>query len=227
MREGKKINGYIFYSSYSIYDFFFRNTCYGFSKKLYNILCTRLENRVDNKIKDVKTSKLILIYKLLLSVVPENKSLKKKMIFNIFMLDLVNSYRGLRHAFGLPVRGQRTWTNAWSVYRSNLALRQFKIKLSKRLYTSITINELNIAYLAEQINSLWKLQWDSEWKKAKRQRQIQAKKSRNFYKVDLKAIASANVSVNDKKKNANYVVGFDPGFTKYVIKQSIKFKQTK
>jgi small subunit ribosomal protein S13 len=158
LREGKKINGYIFYSSYSIYDFFFRNTCYGFSKKLYNILCVRLENRVTNKIKDIKTSKLILIYKLLLDVVPENKSLKKKMIFNIFMLDLINSYRGLRHAFGLPVRGQRTWTNAWSVYRSNLALRQFKIKLSKRLYTSITINELNIAYLAEQINSLWKLQ---------------------------------------------------------------------
>ena len=70
------------------------------------------------------------------------------------MLDLINSYRGLRHAFGLPVRGQRTWTNAWSCYRSNLILRQFKIKLSKRLYTSITISELNIAYLAEQINSL-------------------------------------------------------------------------
>ncbi len=227
MREGKKINGYVFYSSYSLYDFFFRNTCYGFSKKLYIILCSRLENRVENKVKDLKTSKLILIYKLLLSIVPENKNLKKKMIFNIFMLDLVNSYRGLRHSFGLPVRGQRTWTNAWSVYRSNLVLRQFKIKLSKRLYTSITINELNIAYLAEQINSLWKLQWDSEWKKAKRQRQIQAKKSRNFYKVDLKTIASASVSVNDKKKNTNYVIGFDPGFTKYVIKQSIKFKQNK
>ena len=149
------------------------------------------------------------------------------MVFNIFMLDLINSYRGLRHSFGLPVRGQRTWTNAWSTYRSNLTLRQFKIKLSKRLYTSITISELNIAYLAEQINSLWKIQWDSEWKKAKRQRQIQAKKSRNFYKVDLRAIASANVSVNEKKKNSSYVIGFDPGFTKYVIKQSIKYKQSK
>jgi ribosomal protein S13 len=227
LREGKKINGYVFYSSYSISDFFFKNTCYGFSKKLYNILSSRLETRYENKTKDLRTSKVILIYKLLLGVVPENKTLKKKMIFNIFMLDLINSYRGLRHAFGLPVRGQRTWTNAWSVYRSNLYLRHFKIKLSKRLYTSITINELNIAYLAEQINSLWKLQWDTEWKKAKRQRQIQAKKSRNYYKVDLRTIASANVSVNDKKKNASYVIGFDPGFTKYVIKQSIKFKQNK
>jgi len=53
---------------------------------------------------------------------------------------------------------------------------------------------------------------------------MQAKKSRNFYKVDLKAIASANVSVKDKKKQHNYVVGFDPGFTKYVIKQSLKSK---
>ena len=141
------------------------------------------------------------------------------------MLDLINTYKGLRHSFGLPVRGQRTWTNAWSTYKSNLTLRQFKIKLSKRLYTSITISDLNIAYLAEQMNSLWKLQWDAEWKKAKRQRQLQAKKSRNFYKVDLKTIASGNVSVREKKKKANYVVGFDPGFTKFVFKQSVKFKQ--
>ncbi len=224
MREGKKINGFVFYSSYSISDFFFKYSCYGFSKNLYKILLSRVETRLDLKIKDLKTSKILTVYKTLLSVVPDNKELKKKTIFNIFVLDLINSYRGLRHAFGLPVRGQRTWTNAWSVYRSNLLLRQFKIKLSKRLYTSITINELNIAYLAEQINSLWKLQWDNEWKKAKRQRQIQAKKSRNLYKVDLKAIASASVSVSDKKKTSSYLVGFDPGFTKYVIKQSIKFR---
>ena len=223
MREGKKINGSIFYSSYSISEFFFKYSCYGFSKKLFNIIAMRLENRVEKKSKDLKTSQLLTIYKILLSVVPENKELKKKMVFNIFILDLINSYRGLRHAFGLPVRGQRSWTNAWSTYRSNLILRQFKIKLSKRLYTSITISELNIAYLAEQINSLWKLQWDGEWKQAKRQRQVQAKKSRNLYKVDLKAIASANVSVKNKKQS-NYVIGFDPGFTKYVIKQSLKFK---
>lgn len=184
----------------------------------------RLETRVEKKLKEFKTSKTILIYKLLISVVPENKSLKKKMVFNIFVLDLINSYKGLRHAFGLPVRGQRTWSNAWSSYRSNLVLRQLKIRLSKRLYGSVSISELNTAYLAEQINLLWKMQWDSEWKKAKRQRQVQAKKSRNLYKVDLKAIASANVSIKDSKKNSSYVVGFDPGFTKFVLKQSLKFK---
>jgi len=224
LREGKKINGCIFYSSYSLSEFFFKYSCYGFSKKLFNILTSRLENRIEKKVRDLKTSQFIMIYKILLTVVPEKKDFKKKTVFNIFLLDLVNSYRGLRHAFGLPVRGQRTWTNAWSSYRSNLILRQFKIKLSKRLYTSITLNELNIAYLAEQINSLWKLQWDSEWKKAKRQRQVQIKKSHNFLKIDLKAIASANVSQKNKKKQSGYVIGFDPGFTKYVLKQSIKNK---
>ena len=225
MREGKKINGVFFYSSYSITDFFYKYSCYGFSKNLHKILTSRLENKIDKKIKEYKTSKFIIIYKILASIIPDNKNLKNKQTFNIFMFDLINSYKGHRHAFGLPVRGQRTWTNAWSCYKSNLVLRQFKIKISKRLYTSITINDLNIAYLAEQINSLWKIQWDAEWKKAKRQRQLQAKKSRNFYKVDLKTIASGNVSVRDKKKNNNYVVGFDPGFTKYVLKQSLKFKK--
>ena len=223
MKE-KKINGRVFYLSFSIKEFFFKYSSYGFSKKLFMILKSRLESRIEKKSRELKTSQLLMVYRVLLSIVPSNKDLKRKTTFNIFMLDLINSYRGLRHSFGLPVRGQRTWTNAWSSYRSNLTLRQFKIKISKRLYTSITLNELNIAYLAEQINSLWKLQWDGEWKKAKRQRQIQAKKSKNFYKVDLKTIASANVSVKEKKKKGNYVVGFDPGFTKYVIKQSLKFK---
>ena len=204
-------------------DFFFKYSCYGFSYKLYSLLNTRLENRISKKIKEFKISKLLTLYDVLLTIVPNKKDLKKKNTFNVFMLDFINSYRGLRHAFGLPVRGQRTWTNAWSCYRSNLILRQFKLKLSKRLYSSITINELNIAYLAEQINNLWRIQWDSEWKKAKKQRQLQDKKSKNYFKVDLKLIASGNVSVKNKKK-LNYIIGFDPGFTKYVIKQSIKFK---
>jgi len=221
--EGKNINGVFFYSSYSLKEFFFKCSCYGFSKKLFTLVVSRLESRIEKKTKELKTSQLITIHKLLLNIVPENKELKKRMVLNIFILDLISSYRGIRHSFGLPVRGQRTWTNAWSSYRSNLTLRQFKIKVSKRLHTSITLSELNIAYLAEQINSLWKLQWDSEWKQAKRQRQLQAKKSRNMYKVDLKEIASANVAVKNKKQ-INYLVGFDPGFTKYVLKQATNIK---
>lgn len=225
MREGKKINGSVFYSSYSVFEFLFKYSNYGFSKNLFKIINSRVESREQSKIKNKKTSKVMSVYILLLSVVPNNKEIKKKMIFNIFLLDLINSYRGLRHSFGLPVRGQRTWTNAWSAFRSNLVLRQFKIKISKRLYSSITISELNIAYLAEQINNLWRLQWDSEWKQVKRQRQIQAKKSKDFFKIDLKSVNSSNITIKGKKKKINYMIGFDPGFTKYVFKQSLKIKK--
>jgi hypothetical protein len=40
-------------------------------------------------------------------------------------------------------------------------------------------------------------------------------------------MASANVSTKGKKGSSNYIIGFDPGFTKYVLKQSIKYKLNK
>ena len=112
MREGKKLNGVLLHPTYSLFDFFFKNQCYGLSHKMYNLLIMRLEQRTKYKIKDFKQSQIFFLYKLFFAVVPENKDFKKKYIFNIFLLDFINSYRGNRHAFGLPVRGQRTWTNA-------------------------------------------------------------------------------------------------------------------
>ena len=38
--------------------------------------------------------------------------LRKEVTFNIKRLTEIGSYRGLRHRFGLPLRGQRTRTNA-------------------------------------------------------------------------------------------------------------------
>jgi small subunit ribosomal protein S13 len=38
--------------------------------------------------------------------------LRKEINFNIKRLVEIGSYRGIRHRFGLPVRGQRTRTNA-------------------------------------------------------------------------------------------------------------------
>lgn len=44
-------------------------------------------------------------------------SLKQKIISDINKLKSIKIYRGLRHAYNLPVRGQRTKTNASSVKR--------------------------------------------------------------------------------------------------------------
>jgi len=54
------------------------------------------------------------------------KSIKKKWLLNIFFLYFFNTYKGYRHLLGLPVNGQRTWTNAWTCYVSNLTLRNYK-----------------------------------------------------------------------------------------------------
>lgn len=72
------------------------------------MLISRIESRFIKKTKDHKTSQLLVTYNILSEVVPDNKDLRKRMVFNVFMLEFINLYRGVRHAFGLPVRGQRT-----------------------------------------------------------------------------------------------------------------------
>lgn len=51
---------------------------------------------------------------------------------SVIRLYLIKSYRGRCHALGKPVRGQRTWSNAWSSYNNNKVLRGF-ISDTKRL----------------------------------------------------------------------------------------------
>ena len=108
MREGKKINGQIFYSSYSLKDFFFSPDVFGFSKKILDIFSKRFETRIETKSISLKTSQMVTLNYMLLDITPENKDLFNKYIVNIYLLDLINTYRGFRHSYGLPVRGQRT-----------------------------------------------------------------------------------------------------------------------
>ena len=44
---------------------------------------------------------------------------------NILRFYLIKSSRGWSHALGKPVRGQRTWSNAWTTYNYNRILRKF------------------------------------------------------------------------------------------------------
>lgn len=164
----------------------------------------------------------------LLNIIPKDSDLKKRKLLNIFFLDLIASYKGWRHGHGLPVRGQRTWTNANSTYKSNLSLRYFKISLAKRVYGGASLHEANIAYLAEQINLLWKLQWEKEWSLAKKKRNQIFKKKTASYKIDLYSMAKGQVSSSEgssgkKKKEGgknSFMLGFDPGFTKKLLRKN-------
>lgn len=151
------------------------------------------------------------------------------MLVNIYLLELLGTYRGWRHARGLPVRGQRSWSNAWSVYRSNLTLRAYKVSIAKRLYGQNYTNVYYIAYLAEEVNKMWKRQWDKEWVTAKKKRLMASKKNKKLINIDLPAMAKLQVStsrkqVTKKKRQARknyFTLGFDPDFTKILLQQSI------
>lgn len=150
---------------------------------------------------------------------------------NIFFLDYLNTYRGLRHSKGLPVRGQRTWTNAWSVYKSNLILRRFKIEVAKRVYGNLPINTLTTLYLAEQINYIWKLQWKKEWLQARGKRFKLLQNEHSIFKIDINAMSKGYVDGFDRKKQLSkkkkallkkntLTLGFDPGFTLFYLRPS-------
>lgn len=70
--------------------------------------------KVDNnkKIKDLSTEETTRIRKHIEAKEMVEGDLKKQVNQNIKRLMDINSYRGKRHKMGLPVRGQRTKTNA-------------------------------------------------------------------------------------------------------------------
>ena len=63
-----------------------------------------------------------------LSVNNSTAQLKRLKILKQFLL---KTYKGRSHSLGKPVRGQRTWSNAWSSYHSNTTLRSFLSTLNK------------------------------------------------------------------------------------------------
>jgi ribosomal protein S13 len=85
---------------------------YGFKSNLINILEQRFENDIKIKLNNFNKNDLEILFNILYTIIPYKSSIFKRKSFNIFMLDIITSYRGWRHFKGLPVRGQRTWSNA-------------------------------------------------------------------------------------------------------------------
>jgi small subunit ribosomal protein S13 len=66
----------------------------------------------DRKVKDLKTEELAQVREVLYRDFIIEGDLRRERQMNIRRLVEIGSYRGLRHRRGLPVRGQRTSTNA-------------------------------------------------------------------------------------------------------------------
>lgn len=66
----------------------------------------------DKRVKDLTDAEVALLQKEITANYKVEGELKKDIRLDIKRLQEIGSYRGLRHKKGLPVRGQRTKTNA-------------------------------------------------------------------------------------------------------------------
>lgn len=224
-------NGRIIDSNESVYSNVINN--YGLKNNLLFLLNLRFESNINRKLKDLQTHELNVFLDHCYNIVPKNYSIFNRKLFNIVMLDTVGSYRGWCHFRGLPTRGQRTWTNAWSAYKSNGVLRNYKLKVFKKYYGGIIPEkEITVSYVAETLNFVWRFQWDKEWLSAKNEL-LKFEGHPKTMKIDLYSMYNYQVihpfKLNKMSKkqrqsfNKNYFsLGFDVGFTKTLLNERYK-----
>ena len=224
-------NGRILDSNESIYSNVMSN--YGLKNNLLFLLNLRFESNINRKLKDLQNHELNVFLDHCYNIVPRNYSIFNRKLFNIVILDTVGSYRGWCHFRGLPTRGQRTWTNAWSAYKSNGVLRNYKLKIFKKYYGGvIPEKEITVSYVAETLNFVWRFQWDKEWLSAKNEL-LKFEGHPKTMKIDLYSMYNYQVihpfKLNKMSKkqrqsfNKNYFsLGFDIGFTKTLLSERYK-----
>lgn len=115
-------------------------------------------------------------------------------LYYFLIIDICASYKTYRHLFGLPVNGQRTWSNANTTYYNNLLLRQYKFKkFNLFLQNSLPFSFKKI-FLCEYINLFWKKQFFLEWASVRRKKFLFQKKNLYVhYKIDFNYLSLANI----------------------------------
>ena len=85
---------------------------YGIGRSRANTILTEADISVDKKIRDLSEDELNKIRAVIDQQGMVEGDLRKQIQMDIKRLMDIGCYRGLRHRKGLPVRGQRTHTNA-------------------------------------------------------------------------------------------------------------------
>lgn len=115
----------------------------------------------------------------------------KSTLFLALSLFSGGSIQSFRVIFGLPARGQRTWSNARTSSRNNSLILNYKLnkfsKYNKKMYITKT------TLLAEYVNLFWQQQFYQEWFAMKKHiKKIPIfKKKTNF--IDTHSMANFNV----------------------------------
>jgi small subunit ribosomal protein S13 len=85
---------------------------YGIGRSTSNELLAKLGIEPDRKVRDLTEDEVVQLRDLIDSDVIVEGDLRRERSQNIKRLQEIGCYRGLRHRRGLPVRGQKTKTNA-------------------------------------------------------------------------------------------------------------------
>jgi small subunit ribosomal protein S13 len=85
---------------------------YGVGPALSKKILEQTDVNPDTRVKDLTDGEINRIREVIDKGFKVEGDLRKEVNFNIKRLIEIGSYRGLRHRRGLPVRGQRTKTNA-------------------------------------------------------------------------------------------------------------------
>ena len=85
---------------------------YGIGLPRARVILAEAKVNPDTRIKDLSHEEVAAIQKYISSHYKVEGELRKEITLNIKRLQEIGSYRGLRHKRSLPVRGQRTKTNA-------------------------------------------------------------------------------------------------------------------
>ncbi|HBR71144.1 TPA: 30S ribosomal protein S13 [Candidatus Dependentiae bacterium] len=101
---------------------------YGIGVPSSRKILKKLNINFDTRVKDLTDAEVAAIQKELTERYEIEGGLRKELMLSIKRLQEIGSYRGLRHKRGLPVRGQRTKTNA----RTRKGPRKAAIALKKK-----------------------------------------------------------------------------------------------
>jgi len=85
---------------------------FGIGRSRSTRICKQAEVDIDKKVKDLSEEEAGRIRQIIQDEGGIEGDLRKEVQLNIKRLMDIGCYRGLRHRRGLPVRGQRTHTNA-------------------------------------------------------------------------------------------------------------------
>ena len=85
---------------------------YGIGKTTAQLICEKSNVKVETRTKDLTDDEIRRIRETIEQAIKVEGDLRREISMNIKRLMDLGCYRGLRHRKGLPVRGQRTHTNA-------------------------------------------------------------------------------------------------------------------